>query len=117
MNRVLVFTYSTFPPFWDKSHTGINTHIERILLILAILIDIDRYVITSRCVVHLRPDDKRAGYFYPNQSRRLKIQAIFFFSSTSIEKLRIISQTNYLAVVYLLVKPKNLNLFFKSLCP
>ena len=25
--------------------------------------------------MHLKPDDKRTGYFYPNQSRRLKIQA------------------------------------------
>ena len=58
--------------------------------------------------LRLRPD-KRTGYFYPNQS-----QAIFL-AQPAFKKLRIISQTNYLTVVYLLVKPKNLNLSLKNL--
>src|SRR6218665_614085 len=39
---------------------------------------IDRYVINSGCVM-------RTGYFYPNQSRRLKCK-LYFFSSTRIEE-------------------------------
>src|SRR6218665_3537751 len=39
---------------------------------------IDRYVINSGCVM-------RTGYFYPNQSRRLKCK-LYFFSSTRFEE-------------------------------